>query len=97
MKNKSWKQFFYKINIEWKKLTDEKYFELEDLKETAKDFSDGILDRDIVNRIELLKMINKRVIDKSKLEMNHHLERHNLYKQIIEDYEKINKNCNIII
>jgi hypothetical protein len=89
MKTYTFKKFLYKIRQEWRKLTEDGYFEAEDLKKTAKDFSTGVLERDIINRIKLLKLINQRVIDKSKLEMNHHLEQHNLYKQIIENYEKI--------
>lgn len=86
--NRSWQEFLEKIRKEWLKLTDNTYFETEDLKKSCKEISDDIIERNILNRIELLKCINKEVIKISKMEMDHHLEQHNLYKQIIEDYER---------
>lgn len=87
--NKTWYDFLDKINQEWKKLTDDTYFDNENLKKSCKEISDDILDRTVVNRIQLLQDVQKRVIRLSKEEMNHHLEQHNLYKQLIENYEKI--------
>lgn len=80
---------FIKVRKEWKKLTDTEYFEKEDIKKICNSIADDILIADIESRIHMLKSINRKVIETSKKEMNHHLEQHNLYKKIIEDYEEI--------
>lgn len=79
---------FIRVRREWRILTDQQYFEKEDFKKICKTIVDDILVIDIEDRINLLKDVNNKVIENSKKEMNNHLEQYNLYKQILEDYER---------